>query len=326
MDLFRFHLPMRGTPTSYRLLVDPNSSAIVAAFRACRMVPASGFWQRFRRRIGIPYVVVDSTATPTVPINVIDSASQSDVVVAPFPDYRSHRRQSQPIARAGRIQTMAMLMCWCWTARNANSTRRTTRIAAMGNGMLRARRFGTCTTTSRAPGAGLRRMPRDWRYFPGLVRYDEIASGAINHALRFTLEQTKNDANGGYFVSPATHAAGNDSGTNNVIGMRIRLKSSFDISGFSPVNQIILTAMQQYGLILGRQWRQTSISRARPILVWTTMILANLEQIASSNFEVVQSTPELPGYDSATAPKGAAPAINSFTPRRQALAQGIPLP
>src|SRR5207237_569046 len=72
--------------------------------------------------------------------------------------------------------------------------------------------------------------------FPGLVCYDEVASGAINHALRFTMNHTKNDANGGYFVFPATHAAGTLWGTSNVMGMRIRLKAGFDISGFSRSN------------------------------------------------------------------------------------------
>jgi len=58
--------------------------------------------------------------------------------------------------------------------------------------------------------------------FPGLIRYDEVASGAINHAIRFTMQQTKNDANGGYFVEPASHAAGTTYGANNIMGMRIR--------------------------------------------------------------------------------------------------------
>ena len=73
--------------------------------------------------------------------------------------------------------------------------------------------------------------------FPGLVRYDEVASGAINHAIRFTMQHTKNDGNDGYFVEPASHAAGTDWGVSNVEGMRIRLKASFDISGYSPTNQ-----------------------------------------------------------------------------------------
>jgi hypothetical protein len=105
--------------------------------------------------------------------------------------------------------------------------------------------------------------------------------------------------------------------------MRIRLKASFDISGFSPVNQVILTAMQQYGLILadnGGNFYFQGASDPR----FDDNDLVNLEQIASSNFEVVQATPEFPGYDSATAPKGAAPTINSFSATASSVSAGNP--
>ena len=82
------------------------------------------------------------------------------------------------------------------------------------------------------------------------MRYDEVAAGVINHAFRMTLAQTKSDANGGYFVAPATHAAGNNSSTGNIMGMRLRLKASFDISSYSAANQVILTAMKNYGMIV----------------------------------------------------------------------------
>lgn len=156
------------------------------------------------------------------------------------------------------------------------------------------------------------------------MRYDEIASGAINHAIRFTMEQTKNDANGGYFVYPASHAAGNIWGVSNVMGMRIRLKASFDISGFSPVNQIILTAMKQYGMILadnGGYFYFQGVSDPR----FDDSDLDNLKNVKSSNFEVVQMTPEFPGYDSVTAPTGAAPAINSFTASASTISSGSPV-
>ena len=177
-----------------------------------------------------------------------------------------------------------MLMCWCWTARNANSTRRTTRIAAMGNGHASSETIWDMSHTESRPWGWTSADAAGLPVLPGLVRYDEIASGAINHALGFSLEQTSNDSNGGYFVSPATHAAGNTLGSNNVIGMRIRLKSSFDISGFSRVNQIILTAMQQYGLILTGNGGNFYFKGA-PDPRWDDNDLANLQQIASSNFQ-----------------------------------------
>ena len=90
-------------------------------------------------------------------------------------------------------------------------------------------------------------MLPDCLFFPAWCATDEVAAGVVSHAFRMTLAHTKNDANGGYFVAPATHAAGNLYGTDNIIGMRLRLKASFDISSYSPANQAILTAMKNYG-------------------------------------------------------------------------------
>jgi hypothetical protein len=151
-----------------------------------------------------------------------------------------------------------------------------------------------------------------------LVRYDEIASGAIKHALRFTMAHTN-----GNFVDPASHAAYNG-GVSNVMGMRIRLKANFDISGFSQVNQIILTAMKQYGMILadnGGSFYFQGVADPR----WHDDDLDNLKNVASSNFEVVQATPEFPGYDSATAPTGPVPVINSYTASASTVGSGSPV-
>jgi len=160
--------------------------------------------------------------------------------------------------------------------------------------------------------------------FPGLVRYDEVASGAINHAIRFTLPATKDDANGGYFVSPATHAAGNIWGVNNIIGMRIRLKSTFDISKFSATNQVILKAMQQYGLILadnGSYFYFQGVPDSR----WNDNDLENLNGVTAADFDVVQMTPSWPGWDANTAPTGNPPTINSFTTSASSVASGTPV-
>ena len=74
----------------------------------------------------------------------------------------------------------------------------------------------------------------------------EVAAGAINHAVRFTLPTTQEA-----FTPPALHRASNVTDSNAPpMGMRMRLQASFDISGFSPANQVILTALKQYGMIL----------------------------------------------------------------------------
>jgi hypothetical protein len=159
---------------------------------------------------------------------------------------------------------------------------------------------------------------------PGLVRYDEIVAGEIKHAIRFTMQVTKNDANDGYFVEPATHAAGVYWGVSNVMGMRIRLKSSFDISHYSKTNQIILTAMKKYGMILadnGGYFFFQGVPDAR----WNDDDLGNLDAIQSSNFEVVTMSPAWPGWDSASAPAGAMPVIHSFTASAASVKSGTPV-
>ena len=88
---------------------------------------------------------------------------------------------------------------------------------------------------------------------PGLVRYDEVASGAIRHALRFTAPRTRRA-----YIWPARHYASSSTDpARPPMGQRFRLKDSFDLSGFSPTNQVILTALKTYGMFLadnGSSW------------------------------------------------------------------------
>jgi hypothetical protein len=105
------------------------------------------------------------------------------------------------------------------------------------------------------------------------------------------------------------------------MGMRIRLKASFDISGYSAANQVILTAMKKYGMILadnGGNFYFQGVVDSR----WDDNDLINLDSIQSSNFEVVQMTPAWPGWDANTAPTGAAPTIDSFTASASTVAVG----
>jgi hypothetical protein len=140
--------------------------------------------------------------------------------------------------------------------------------------------------------------------FPGLVRYDEVASGKIQHAFRFTLPNTR-----AAFTPPASHwAATTTDSTAPPMGMRLRLKASYDISGFDAHMQVILTAMQHYGLILadnGSALYVTGASDAR----WGSD-LDSLKTVPSSAFEVVQMNPV---YTNANVPTGSAPTIASFT-------------
>src|SRR5205085_8659399 len=81
---------------------------------------------------------------------------------------------------------------------------------------------------------------------PGLVRHDEVAAGAIEHALRFTAARTRKS-----HLWPARHDASSVTDLNvPPMGQRFRLKASFDVSGFSRETQVMMRAMQRYGLIL----------------------------------------------------------------------------
>jgi hypothetical protein len=118
--------------------------------------------------------------------------------------------------------------------------------------------------------------------FPGLVRYDEVVAGAINHALRFTVPQTQNT-----FVWPARHFASSLTGTQYPpMGARFRLRADFDISGFSAANQVILKALKKYGMMVadnGSSWYITGATDYR----WDDDDLHNLTSLTGADFEAV---------------------------------------
>jgi len=120
--------------------------------------------------------------------------------------------------------------------------------------------------------------------FPGLVRYDEVMElKAITHALRFTCVRSRHA-----YVPPATHFASRLTDPNlPPMGMRVRLKASTDISGFSPAMQVILTALKRYGMFLadnGSNWFLSGAPDAR----WNDDELNSLKRIKGSDFEVVK--------------------------------------
>ena len=126
--------------------------------------------------------------------------------------------------------------------------------------------------------------------FAGLVRYEEVVEkGVINHALRFTVKNTRNA-----FVHPATHAASNNNNENYPpMGMRVRLKAGFDITGFSPHIQVILKALKKYGMFVADNGSNWYISGG-PDSRWDDDELGELKSIQGSNFEVVKMGTVIP--------------------------------
>ncbi len=121
--------------------------------------------------------------------------------------------------------------------------------------------------------------------FPGLARYDEVARGVIDHALRFTAERTRNA-----YVYPARHYASSSSDPSlPPMGLRVRLKASVDISGFPRQARIVLQALKTYGMILADNGSSWYISGA-PNPHWSNDDLHTLGRITGADFEVVDTT------------------------------------
>jgi len=121
---------------------------------------------------------------------------------------------------------------------------------------------------------------------PGLVRYDEVTAGAINHAVRFTVSETQRA-----FIHPATHFASSDTSSNlPPMGLRLRLKSSFDTSPFTGEARVVLEALKKYGMIVadnGSDWFITGETDSR----WDDEDLDQLKTVPGSAFEAVETGP-----------------------------------
>jgi len=121
--------------------------------------------------------------------------------------------------------------------------------------------------------------------FPGLARYDEVARGVIDHALRFTVERTRRA-----YVYPARHyASSSDDPSLPPMGLRVRLKANVDISGFPRQARIVLQALKTYGMIVADNGSNWYISGA-PNPHWSNDDLHTLGRITGADFEVVDTS------------------------------------
>ncbi len=121
---------------------------------------------------------------------------------------------------------------------------------------------------------------------PGLVRYDEILDGVINHALRFTANDTNS------YIWPARHLSGGQPGVlTNIppMGARFRLKASYDISGFPAQMQVILQAMKTYGIILSDEGVSWTVS-GTPDPRWDRPTIHTLDVLTGNDFEAVDES------------------------------------
>jgi hypothetical protein len=279
--------------------VDPNSAAYINLIGSNQGMHAdfgSGYWQG--SFIGNPYIVVDGNQ-PTVNINITDYPAESDPGPMPIPPDAPVQGDPNPPPGSDRhVMVLDRGNCWLyemWRAfKQADDSWNAGTAAAWD---LTANEQRPWTWTS-ADAAGT-------PMFPGMVRYEEVANEAINHALEYTLKYTQ-----AAFTPPASHFAANSGNPYAApMGMRMRLKDGFDITPFPPDVQVILKALKIYGMILVDNGAPMFLS-GTPDSRWNNSDLAMLKQVTASSFDVLLISPL---YTINNYPKGPAPVINSFT-------------
>lgn len=259
------------------LPVDPNSDSYIKSIGAgTSLHPDFGSALYDGGPIGIPF----TTAGPDTPPAQVtfDYADESDK--GPYPIPVDAPIEGGPSASGDRhILIVETSKCRLYELYAAYPNGDGTWHAGSGAIWdLRAYALRPLTWTS-ADAAGL-------PILPGLARYDEVAAGAIRHALRFTAVHTR-DA----FIWPARHQASDETSTDlPPMGQRFRLKASVDITGFPTQSQVLLRAMQQYGLILADNGSNWYISGA-PDPGWNDdQLVSSFRKLTGNDFEAVDES------------------------------------
>lgn len=223
---------------------------------------------------GIPYVSVPANQ-PKVPITFTDYGDESDPGPYPVP-------ANAPVESGSDHHVLvASGDCHLYELYNASANSHGGWNASSGAVFdLTSNRLRPDGWTS-ADAAGL-------PILPGLVRYDEVAAGHIDHALRFTVSHTQRG-----FIHPATHQAGSttDAGV-PPMGARFRLKASFDITPYHGAARVVLECLRRYGMLLadnGSNWFISGATDSR----WNDDDLNQLKSVPGSAFEAVDSGPVL---------------------------------
>jgi hypothetical protein len=256
--------------------VDPNSNNLIAGMGlATSLHPDFGtVWDGAPN--GIPYIVVAGNQAP-VPITFTAFGAQSDP--GPYPVPAGAPIEGGPSGTGDRHVLVIDRDNWklyemyrAFPVNNGASWNADSgAVFDLNSNALRPAGWTS------ADAAGL-------PIFPGLVRYDEVfEQQEIRHAIRFTAQITRRA-----YVAPARHwASTNTSVDRPPMGMRVRLKASVDISGYSPAMQVILRGLKKYGMILADNGSNWFISGA-PNPRWNDNELNTLKGIKGSDFEVVK--------------------------------------
>ncbi len=251
------------------LPVDSRSANYIASINAggaTRLHPDFGSDPSY----GIPFVVVPASQ-PLVPITFVEYADESDPGPYPIP-------ANAPVEGGGDRHVLVVRQneCKLYELYHAAFTGPGWNAGSGAVWNLRSNALRPAGWTS-ADAAGL-------PILPGLARYDEVNAGEIRHALRFTVWRSQNG-----YILPATHAAGaTDDPNYPPMGLRLRLKANYDISGFTGHARVILTALKKYGMIVadnGSSWFISGATDSR----WNDDDLNQLKSVPGNVFEVVQT-------------------------------------
>jgi len=252
------------------LPVDPNSTNYISA------ITALGGNQKLHADFGgggaygIPYITVPGTQ-PLVPVDFDAYGDESDPGPYPIP-------LAAPIEDGSDAHVLAVDRDHCKLyelfAASPGTSRWTADSGAVFDLTSNALRPEGWTS---ADAAGL-------PIFPGLVRYDEVASGHIDHALRFTVSKSQQA-----YLHPATHDASSSTDPNlPPMGLRLRLKASFNTSSFTGQARVVLDALKKYGMIVadnGSNWFISGSADSR----WNDTDLNQLKNVPGGAFEVVNT-------------------------------------
>jgi hypothetical protein len=289
--------------------VDPNSANLIDYIGASvTLHPDFGSGLYDGTTMGIPYQIEAGTQ-PLVPVKFTEYGSESDPGPMPIPANALIEGYPAPGDGDRHVLVLDQGGCWLYELYYAGTKNGVWYAGSSAIWDMTINEQRPYTWTS-ADAAGL-------PIFPGLVRYDEVAAGAINHAVRFTVPTTQEA-----FTPPASHWASSVTDSNAPpMGMRMRLKASFDTSGFSPENRVILTALKKYGMILADNGSAIYIT-GMPDGHWNNNDLHALTSITASNFDVVLMDPL---YTPANVPTGPAPEVASFSANPTTVSAGQPV-
>ena len=260
-----------------RLPLLANSTAMVNAVGADRRAHAdfgSGLYEG--RPIGIPFKVV-KRSQKRVPVT-FDYADESDRGGYPIPPNvpieggpTSDGDRHVIVVDRSRCRLYELFAAY---PRNGGASWHAGSGATWN---LRRNRMRPAGWTS-ADAAGL-------PILPGLARYDEVKRGRINHALRITVPRTRRA-----YIYPARHFASSLTDPNlPAMGQRLRLRASFDISGFPRQSRIVLRALKRYGALVADNGSAWFVSGA-PSRGWNNDDLSSLGRVRGRDFEVVDSS------------------------------------